>query len=150
MDLPVVFEEDVEVFVPEVIGADVGDGVGNLGEVVVVASAVDLVDVLDPVGEVELGGAGVVAEAAVALEEVGDLLVDEVDVDTDLGRVLAAGGGVDVGDLPAVLVGEGAAWEGAGFAVGEEVGERDGGAAGVGAGGLKIARPLEVDDVGRG
>ena len=76
------------------------------------AAAVDLVDVLNPVGEFGLDGSGGVGEAAVASEEVGNLLVNEVDVDASLDGVPAEDVGVDVCDLNAMLIREGAAREG--------------------------------------
>ena len=51
--------------------------------------------------------------------------MDEIDVYADFDGVLAEDGGVDVGDLDAMLVGEGSAGKGGGFAVG---GYADGGA----------------------
>ena len=66
--------------------------------------------------EVRGGGGVAVAVDTAALEEIDHDLVDEVDVAAELEGVVALGGGEDVGELDAVLVGLGDAGEGVGHA----------------------------------
>ena len=75
--------------------------------------------------------------------------MDDVDVAAELEGVAALGGGEDIGELDAVLVGLGNARQSVGHAEGDDAGG-DAGAGGVGAGGLKIATVLEVDLVDGG
>ena len=116
-DLPVIFGEAVEDFEPEVVlalgvrgGVDLIDG---LHEAVVAEAGVGVgvsgltaEAVGGPVLKLLGGGAAVAVDAA-ALEEIDHDLVDEVDVAAELEGVVAVGGGEDVRDLGAVLVGLG-------------------------------------------
>ena len=78
--------------------------------------------ILDPVLEVEQGGGVAVAVDAAALEEVDHDLVDDVDVAAELEGVMALGGGEDIGELDAVLVGLGDAGQSVGHAEGDDAG----------------------------
>ena len=66
----------------------------------------------------------------------------------NLKRVTAFGGGEDIGDLNAVLVGLGDAGQSVGHAEGDDSGG-DTGTGGIGAGGFEVATLLEVDLIDR-
>ena len=90
-----------------------------------------------------------VAVDTAALEEVDHDLVDEVDVATELERMTTLGGGEDIGELDAVLVGFGDAGQRVRHAEGDDT-SCDARTGGIGASGLKIATVLEVDLVDGG
>src|SRR5207302_10539725 len=70
--------------------------------------------------------------------------VDEIDVATELHGVTSLGGGKDIGELDAVLIGFSDAGQRVGHAEGDDAGS-DAGTGGVGAGGFEVATVLEVD-----
>ena len=102
----------------------------------------------DPVLEVDAVVRVAVAVDAAALEEVDHDFMDDVAVATELEGVTAVGGGEDIGELDAVLIGLRDAGQGVGHAEGDDAGG-DAGPGSVGAGGFKVAAVLEVDLVDR-
>ena len=155
LKLPGVFGEGVIHLHPEVVlalGTGGGvDDVNGLDEGVVVVAGVGIgvtglscKGVTNPVLEVGQRSGVAVAVDTAALEEIDHDLMDDVDVATELHGVTSLGGGEDVGELDAVLVGLGDAGQSVGHAEGDDAGG-DAGTGSVGACSLKIATVLEVD-----